>query len=202
MAHDRQILDQPGRQGDSNVVRKQSWTSIAATYTVALPLVTVFLMVKEPSYAVLLRYFDKTASLKGLAAGVVIGIPSWIWGESPVPAVALKFVSGFGWLLIALVFAAIILSFMAFYLEERVGRLAHGDFQNALRWGHPKLLRAIAVLFGLVVIAAVCWGVTGSINALKTALLGALLGSTLFWCWGGLAAIADELSKRFASASL
>ena len=159
-------------------------------------------MVKESTYAVLHRYFDKTASLKSLAAGVVIGIPGWIWGESPVPAMALKFVSGFGWLLIALVFAAITLSFMAFYLKGRVGRLAHGDFQNALRWGHPKLLRAISVLFGLVSIAAVCWGLTGSINALKTVLLGALLVGTLFWCWGGLAVIADELSRRFASANL
>jgi len=146
----------------------------------------------------LFRYFDKSASLTWLAAGVVIGISGWIWGESPVPAMALKFV-GFGWRLIALVFLALILSFMAFYLKGRAGCLAYEVFQNALRWSHTKLLRAISVLFGLVLIATVCWSVTGSINALKTALLCTLLGGTLFWCWGGLAVIADELSKRSAS---
>ena len=156
-------------------------------------------MTKESTYIVLLRYFDKTACLKWLSAGIAIGIPGWIWGESTIPALLLKYVSGFGWGLIALVYAAIILSFMALCLQGRVGHLSHGDFQNVLRWGHPKLLRVTSVLFGLVLIAAVCWGITGSVNALKTVLLGTLLSSALVWYWVGLAVIDDELLKRFAS---
>ncbi len=156
-------------------------------------------MVKESIYAVLLRYLDKTASLRWQAAGIAIGIPGWIWGESPVPVFALEIVSGFGFggLLIALVIAAIILSFMALYLKGQAGRFAYGYFQKVLRWVHPKLLRAASVLFGLILIAAVCWAVTGSSNSSKTALLGALLVTILVWLWCGLAVIDNELSKRF-----
>lgn len=159
-------------------------------------LIKVLLVDKEPIYKILIRYFDRTASLKWLAAGFVIGFLGWIWGESPYPVLVLKLASGFGWLLMALIFVATIFSLMAFYFKGRVGHLAKGDFQNALSRGHHKLLRATSVLFGLVLNAAVCWGFTGSISALGTVLYGSLLGGTLLSCWGGLAIIADELSKR------
>jgi hypothetical protein len=136
-----------------------------------------------------------------LAVGFCIGIPGWIWGQSPVPALALKLVSGFGWPLILLLVAAVILFLMDLYLKGTVGHLAYGDFQNIFCWIHPNLMRATFVIFGLVLTAAACWIATGSINAIKTVFLGFMLSGALFFYWCGLALIANELSKRFASAN-
>lgn len=84
-------------------------------------------MIKEPTYKVLLWHFDKSASLKWLVTGIAIGITVCIWGGSPIPAFALKLASGFGWVLIALILVAIVLSLMSFYLKGQSGHLAHGD---------------------------------------------------------------------------
>ena len=168
------------------------------SYTVTPLHIKVSVMFKKSTHKVLLRYcgINKVAILKWVAVGFAASIPAWVWGDSPITAWVLKMASGFGWPLVVLTCMSIVLAVMAFFLKGRVGRLAYEGFRYALRWVHPKLLRATSVLWGMVVIAAICWCVTGSGNALGTALIGLLLSSTLFWWWSCLAVIADELSKR------
>ncbi|HWK61211.1 MAG TPA: hypothetical protein VNT00_07310 [Eoetvoesiella sp.] len=159
-------------------------------------------MFNKSTLALLFKHFDKTVCLKWSTIGVFVGILGWIWGQSKIPTTILKFASGFGWMLIAPMLVASILFLVAYFSKGRKSHLAYGDFQNAVAWAHPKLLRAISVFLGLMLSAAVCWAVTDSIYALKTVLLSALLNGVLLWIWAALLVTADELSKRFALANL
>lgn len=154
-------------------------------------------MFNKSTLVLLSKYFDKVASLKWSMAGTFFGTAAWIWGESKIPTRALKFASGLGWALVTPMFAAIILFFMAYFLQGRVGSLAYRGFQNTVCWVHPKLLRTISVFHGLILSAGVCWIATDSAHALKTVLQSAVLILSLLWIWATLLVAYDKPRRIF-----
>ena len=64
------------------------------------------------------------------------------------------------------------------------------------RWTLPALTRASSVLFGMAMVAAVCWAVTGSASALGSAFIGGGFAAALSWLWHGLTAMAHDLAAR------
>ncbi|GJJ03411.1 hypothetical protein RugamoR64_39490 [Duganella rhizosphaerae] len=151
-------------------------------------------MVQESTLAVLRPHFHSSVSLRWFAAGTAVGIYAWEWGQSPLSAWALKLVTGFGALLVLPLCVVSILAIVALMSKNRMGVLAYGDFRNFLPWVLAKLLRSASAFFGVVVVAGVCWCVSGSVNALVVASLGSFLGGALAYCWGGMLLIAQDLA--------
>jgi hypothetical protein len=155
-----------------------------------------FAMSQQSTFQILHKHFNEPVCSRGFLVGLFIGIAAWFWGRSPLPALALKFASGFGGLLASVLGVVLVLAVTALLTKNRTRYLAYGYFQKVLPWVLGKLLRATSVFLGLIVAAAVCWGCTGSSNALKTVVYGMVLGSMLAYCWSGLVVISDDLAKR------
>jgi hypothetical protein len=153
-------------------------------------------MARTSTLKILRPHFNMPASLSWFAVGLVVGMSAWVWGRSALPASALAIVSGFGGMLVLPLCVTGVLAIIALSMKNRVGYLAYGDFRNVLPWMLGQLLRSASVFFGLVVVAAVCWGVSGNGNALATAMLGMVLGGALTYCWGSLVLMSDELANR------
>lgn len=150
-----------------------------------------------PANRTLLRSrFKKAASMFWFAAGMAVGLCAWKWGTLPVTAWALKIVTGYGATLVLPLGAAIILAIVARALNGRAGSLAYGDFLNLQPWLLSQLLRAASAFFGVVVVAVLCWRVTGSTSALISALLSLVLGSGLAYSWVGIVSITNDLAIR------
>lgn len=127
------------------------------------------------------------------AVGAAVGLCAWRLGASPVSAWGLKLATGFGAMLVLPLMAAIVLAIMARMVDGRAGALAYGDFFNILPWLLAKVQRAASAFFGVVTVAAVCWTVVGSTNALAVVLLGTLFGSAFAYCWAGMVFITRDV---------
>ena len=152
-------------------------------------------MVHQSTLDHLRSQFDATACMRWGAAGAAGGLCAWRWGTSPVSSWGLKLVTGFGASLVLPLLAATLLAVAARTLTRRAGALAYGDFLNVLPWLLAKVQRAASAFARVVVVAALCWGITGSTNALAVALLGSLFCGAFAYCWAGLVVIAQDLSR-------
>jgi hypothetical protein len=105
----------------------------------------------------------------------------------------LKFATGFGAMLVLPLLMTMVLAIVARTVTSRAGTLAYGDFLNLQPWLLGKTLRAASAFLGVAAAATVCWALTGSTNAISTALLGSLFAVTFAYCWAGMVIIARDL---------
>ena len=129
-------------------------------------------------------------AFKFFAAGVVIGVLSWTFGGSGLPAFFLGLVSGFGWLLLATTLLALWILVSAARDQERFNSAAGFISDHSI----SGLARCAAALLGICAVAAICWLATESAAALGTLLYGVLLTAVLFFCAWGLRALQPERS--------
>lgn len=152
-------------------------------------------MVHQSTFDNLRSQFDATACMRWSAAGAAVGLCAWRWGTSSVYSWGLKLVTGFGASLVLPLFAATLLAVAARMLTSRAGALAYGDFLNVRPWLLAKVQRAASAFAGVGVVAALCWCITGSTNALAVALLGSVFCGAFAYCWVGLVVIAEDLRR-------
>lgn len=152
-------------------------------------------MVHQSTFDHLRSQFDTTASMRWGVASAALGLCAWRWGASPVSSWGLKLVTGFGASLVLTLLAAAVLAVVARTLTSRAGAVAYGYFLNVLPRLLAKVQRAASAFAGVVVVAAPCWCISGSTNALAVALLGSLFCGAFAYCWVGLVVIAQDLSR-------
>lgn len=129
------------------------------------------------------------------AAGLAIGLLGWTQGSSRLPSVGLKLTSGYGALLLLQVVLLVVLFLLARYARPVIARFAAGDFHNLQRGTLAGLTRAGGVLLGMATVAILCWGVTGSRNALASALIGGIIAAVLLWFSAGLITFEKHLLR-------
>lgn len=144
------------------------------------------------------RHLSWRSSLRWLAIGAVVGIAADVWGDSWIPPLAMKVVSGIG-----LPSMCLVLLIVALYGLGRThgtaGRLARGDFENLFPWLHGNLMRATSVLLGLATVAAIAWWTSGSGSAAIVASLSLWFAIVYAWYWVCLAVVAEEHAARTGS---
>lgn len=137
--------------------------------------------------------FNNLIAALWLLVGLVVGVFGWTDGNSWLVGLALKLTSGYGAFLLIQVSALALLSLLTRSGRPATARYALGDFHNLLRITLGGLTRASGVLLGVALVAAVCWCVTGSGNALVSALIGGFIASVLIWFWVCLRALENHL---------
>jgi len=110
-------------------------------------------MSQQSTFQILHKHFNEPVCSRWFLVGLFIGIAAWVWGRSPLPALALKIASGFGGLLASVLGVVLVLAVTALLTKNRARYLAYGYFQKVLPWVLGKLLRATSVFFGLIVAA-------------------------------------------------
>jgi hypothetical protein len=121
-------------------------------------------------------------SIAHLLIGMTSGIAMWFGGAGNI----LAEIHSTLWLAALIMPLAAALSVFARFRKGRPGGVAHAFVQKMQQGVCPKLTRAVWLLAGVVVIALICWAVTGSGYALGVFLYGALLVAVLSYFLHGL----------------
>lgn len=128
--------------------------------------------------------------------GSTIGGLGWWQGDSRWPALAFQLLSGFGYPVLFIILALLLLSVMAFKGKGRPALFAYNDFYNIWPYVQATLIRIIAVFAGMIMVAGVCWSRTGSVSAMLAVLYGTVLLAVAVFYLVGMSSIAAGLAQR------
>jgi|SRR5690554_725944 len=117
------------------------------------------------------KFLSKKDFLIAYSLGAFAGVWAWFYGQSWVPSFMLQWMSGIGFVLvIAFCFSALFMA-IKFRNYQPLDCFTEWLSRYCIRGG----AKGAAFLFGSITIAAVCWLMTDSVNAIKFAANGLIL---------------------------
>lgn len=120
--------------------------------------------------------------------GVIAGIAGWIFGTSKIPPYIVKFGSGIGWFLLAIITLSIFLLVYAKHKKKPIKYLTEYISKCAVQ----KTAKTIWFMTGLFFVALICWLFTGTQYARGVAILCFLFASIFsFFLWVTISLLKD-----------